>query len=329
MVEEKEYDLKKSIEGLGKLNPILKDAHGNIIDGFHRQEVDPNWNAITIGEIDNPAKLELARLATNFCRRRMTSEEVRDKLTFLIGKCGLKAEEIAKVTGISERTIYRHIPEYLKKPEAEKISEAMKEKVKGELTTVSYYPKTQDTIQNSSKPAPQEQVECERCHTHVSKENIKPWHGHNLCDRCEQKANFNPEAYDGYFKYLERARNHQVPQKLLPAKPQETWQQRKAVMQPQKSRLEMDLLTELSNRGITPETDKWICLWGTKPDGDYPEKKIVYYVHGEPHDKGKALDRDDEIRAALEKDGWTVFVFRRDEGNVKEWADKIQEALKW
>jgi hypothetical protein len=97
MVEEKEYDLKKSIEGLGKLNPILKDAHGNIIDGFHRQEVDPNWNAITIGEIDNPAKLELARLATNFCRRHMTSEEIRDKLTFLIGKCVLKRSLIGFV----------------------------------------------------------------------------------------------------------------------------------------------------------------------------------------------------------------------------------------
>jgi len=36
-----DYDLTKSSKALGKLYPILKDAHGNIIDGFHRKRVNP------------------------------------------------------------------------------------------------------------------------------------------------------------------------------------------------------------------------------------------------------------------------------------------------
>jgi G:T-mismatch repair DNA endonuclease (very short patch repair protein) len=254
---------------------------------------------------------------------------MRDDVGFLIG-CGFNIAQISEITGISEPTLYRHQPQELKDEKkilaGEVGGEALRKSYDSALTREQTV-KTSDMLRNSSQPKPEEIVECERCHVHSS--NCKPWHGHNLCEGCFKKAEFNPEAYDGYFRYLERAKNHQVPQKLLPAKPQETWQQRKAVMQPQKSKPEMDLLEELSNRGITPETDRWICLWGTKPDGDYPDKKIAYYVHGEPHDKGKALDRDDEIRAALEKDGWTVFVFRHDEGNVKEWADKIEEALKW
>jgi hypothetical protein len=327
-MEEKEYDLEKSLKGkYGQLVPCLANANGKVFDGLHRLQHNPKAEVIRRDQVKTPVDERFARLIVNHNRRRYSSEEMRDDVGFLIG-CGFSIAQISEITGISEPTLYRHQPQELKdekKVEAGVIGGA-KLAEKSALTREQTV-KTSDMLRNSSQPKPEEQVECERCHVHSG--DCKPWHGHQLCEGCFKKAEFNPEAYDGYFKYLERAKNHQVPPKLLPQKPQETWQQRKAVMQPQKSKQEMDLLEELSNRGITPETDKWICLWGTKPDGDYPEKKIVYYVHGEPHDKGKALDRDDEIRAALEKDGWTVFVFRHDEGNVKEWADKIEEALKW
>ena len=116
MTEEKreEYDLKASMEGIGRLTPVLKDAFGNVIDGFHRLRADPNWPAVKLEHIDNPIKLELARLAVNFCRRRVPKEELQAKIEFLIRTGGLTPEEISRYTGISKATIYRYMPEELK-----------------------------------------------------------------------------------------------------------------------------------------------------------------------------------------------------------------------
>ena len=110
---EDDYDLKGSATGLGELAPILKDAKGNIIDGFHRKEMDPNWTSLTVASVDNPVKLELARLAVNFCRRRVPKMEMQERIAFLVGKAGLKPEEIAEKTGISKRTIYNYLPQEL------------------------------------------------------------------------------------------------------------------------------------------------------------------------------------------------------------------------
>jgi len=112
--EKDEYSLKESAEGVGELVPVIKDAFGNVIDGFHRLRVDPNWPAIRLTRIDDPVKLELARLAVNFCRRRVPKEELQAKIEFLIRTGGLTPEEIARKTGISLRTIYRYMPEELK-----------------------------------------------------------------------------------------------------------------------------------------------------------------------------------------------------------------------
>ena len=112
--EEEEYSLKESAEGVGELVPVIKDAFGNVIDGFHRLRVDPNWPAIRLTRIDDPIKLELARLAVNYCRRRVPKEELQAKIEFLIKTGGLTPDEIARKTGISLRTIYRYMPEELK-----------------------------------------------------------------------------------------------------------------------------------------------------------------------------------------------------------------------
>lgn len=39
----KEYDIEDSIPKVGHLYPVLKDAHGSVIDGFHRLQHDPFW----------------------------------------------------------------------------------------------------------------------------------------------------------------------------------------------------------------------------------------------------------------------------------------------
>jgi hypothetical protein len=105
-----EYALATSKEGLGELCPVLKDKFGNIIDGFHRKGENANWREETLEWIDTPEKLEAARLAVNFARRKMASEEIKERITYLI-KSGLKVDEIAKLTGITQRTVYKYMPQ--------------------------------------------------------------------------------------------------------------------------------------------------------------------------------------------------------------------------
>jgi len=111
---EDEYSLSLSRIGLGELVPVLKDANNNIIDGFHRKLENENWHEIIVPQIDDEVKLELARIAVNFVRRQVSHEELKKSLTYLIGEQNLTPEQIARTTGISLTTIYRHTPQTLK-----------------------------------------------------------------------------------------------------------------------------------------------------------------------------------------------------------------------
>jgi hypothetical protein len=206
-----EYDLNQSCNKLGKLVPILKDAHGNIIDGFHRIEVDPKWITVTIDTIDDPVKLELARLAVNFCRRNVGSDELKRRIGFLI-EAGLKVEDIADKTGISKTTIYKYMPQQFKDPiqveAGKKGAEIKQELYECKPTHAEQTVKTQDI-----PPSLPDFVECERCHTATS--TPKTWHGHKLCQPCAEKANLNPEGTDGYFRYLDKKNHNQIPS-ILP-----------------------------------------------------------------------------------------------------------------
>jgi hypothetical protein len=111
-----EYALATSKEGLGELCPVLKDHFGNIIDGFHRKGENANWREETCDWIDTPEKLEAARLAVNFARRDMAPEEIKERVTYLVSKAKMSTEQIAKLTGISERTVLKYTPQELKDP---------------------------------------------------------------------------------------------------------------------------------------------------------------------------------------------------------------------
>ena len=111
--KDSEYSLAQSKAGLGELSPVLKDAYGNIIDGYHRIDENKTWFSVTVPQIDDPIKLELARLAVNYVRRHVGPTELAERLSFLI-KTGLKPDEISEKTGISRSTIYRHTPQDLK-----------------------------------------------------------------------------------------------------------------------------------------------------------------------------------------------------------------------
>jgi hypothetical protein len=124
-----EYDLEKS-KKIGQLYPVLVDAKGNVIDGFHRLEVDPNWRKERMSGIDTEEKLLIARSAANWHRRQVTGEEKEEwinGLARIYKQQGLKAHskngrneimaKIMEVTGLSDRAIGIYLrSEYKQKP---------------------------------------------------------------------------------------------------------------------------------------------------------------------------------------------------------------------
>jgi len=304
MSEEKSYDLKKSVEGLGQLYPILIDAHGNVIDGFHRKEIDPKWPTVKLEHIDSAVKLEAARLAANFNRRDVAPEELKQKIGFLVG-AGLKAPEIAALTGLSERTVYRHMPEHLKEPKAEKISESRQEIVaeaKEPLPPVRSYIETQE------KPL----VECECCH--MGTRDPKPFGKYNqLCPNCYLQA----------VKYPRLFQREPTVTKPKEYKPKETGEFRRAQMSPGVSKMELAVLEELHKKGHMVEFQKMVCL----------EKTVVdFIVDGKPvYLDGKRVHRnrewtDDRIRERLAKIlGETVYAIPYDRFTKTAIKDVVAE----
>jgi len=126
-VEESEgYDLAKSKKSVHELYPVIKDAHGNVIDGFHRLEADPNWKTETLEQIKTPAQLALARIIANTHRRSIGKEERKLQLVTLaeeLVKEGMRREDVipamVELTTFKNRYIYEMLPdEYKKRPGA-------------------------------------------------------------------------------------------------------------------------------------------------------------------------------------------------------------------
>lgn len=101
-------DLEKSEKTVGQIYPVLKDKKGNIIDGFHRKRVDPNWKEEVI-ETDDPLKVLKIRVACQY-RRDVPKEEksgwINACRTLLIidGKEGTQ-QEIAEALGMSRQWV--------------------------------------------------------------------------------------------------------------------------------------------------------------------------------------------------------------------------------
>ena len=318
--ETQDYSLARSLHSpLQQLVPCLADAEGKIFDGFHRKKINPNAWTVKLDHIKTPVDRALARMAVNFCRRHYTAEEMREDIGMLIG-FGYTVKQISEMTGISERTIYRYMPDALKdKERAEKISEAMKSKsevVRKELTAVSSYPKTQEaTVQldktdflHIQQQIAQQLTECEGCGRRVHRTRLKIVKGKLLCPLCRGEKPQQPQ----------RERRVKV------AKPKDTWQHRKAQMQPQHSQMELAVLEKLNALGVPVETDVPFCLQRTIPDFYFPTKNVAVYLDGPVH-KGRE-DRDENQRELLARlYGITVVSISYERHSVQETERIIRE----
>jgi hypothetical protein len=121
MEESEGYDLAKSKKSVHELYPVIKDAHGNVIDGFHRLEADLNWKTETLEQIKTPAQLALARIIANTHRRSISKEERKLQLVTLaeeLVKEGLSKDNvimtIVDLTTFSEQYVRKMLPDIYK-----------------------------------------------------------------------------------------------------------------------------------------------------------------------------------------------------------------------
>jgi hypothetical protein len=143
---EDEYDLIESYKALGPLVPILKDVNGNVIDGLHRQQIDPNWPSITVNTVKDRVQLLVTRLVSNVCRRRMKDEEKTQILSEIAELTKWTPKEIAQFTGASYQWVTKYLPKEYKdatKVEAGKLGgEALRQAYKS--AALQNRPKSQD-----------------------------------------------------------------------------------------------------------------------------------------------------------------------------------------
>jgi very-short-patch-repair endonuclease len=264
-----EHDLNESVKKLGRLVPIIKDAQGNIIDGFHRQQLDPKWAdefSIKLDSIKDPIQLQLARMNINLCRRVILAEEKTQWLRELKELTGWNPKQIAEVSGMSERWVYQYLPAELKE----------RPDVGGPKPVAS--PATQVI-----RPL----IDCARCHL-ASRETTE-FKGETLCPSCLEDAQKEPDR-----KPVEPTKIS-----ITVQKPKDTWEQRKAQMQVPVSKMEEAVLIKLEQKGVHPEVQKEFCLQRTRPDYYFPQQNLAIYLDGEVH-KGRE-DRDEALRELLSK----------------------------
>lgn len=148
MTEER-YDLKESKRSVRELYPVLKDAHGNIIDGFHRLREVPEWRTETLEHIKTPTQLWLARIIANTHRRTVSREERAHQIEML-AKSLIEHDKVpkheivstvAELITFSERYVQMLIPDdYKRSYEKSELSSDMDVKYVQDFTVPSGTP---------------------------------------------------------------------------------------------------------------------------------------------------------------------------------------------
>jgi very-short-patch-repair endonuclease len=80
-------------------------------------------------------------------------------------------------------------------------------------------------------------------------------------------------------------------------KPKETPEYRRAIMHPQHSQMEQNLLIDLEVAGYHPETDHSFCVQSTTPDFYFPDLNLAIYIDGVPHKNHE--ETDERLRTLL------------------------------
>jgi ParB-like chromosome segregation protein Spo0J len=103
--------LKEDIAKRGIISPIIKDAAGNIVDGYHRHKIaeELGLTDIPIKQVDGTeVELQAMAIALNVARRQLNAEDRRELVAQLRAE-GKSERQIAETLGVTKTTIHRDL----------------------------------------------------------------------------------------------------------------------------------------------------------------------------------------------------------------------------
>jgi len=101
--------LRESMESIGQIYPVIKDQYGNILDGFHRKRVNPNWKECVV-EVKDELDVIKIRLHAHLRREVPWNEKhewiikAKEILTRKLGR-EPSQQEIADALGLSRELV--------------------------------------------------------------------------------------------------------------------------------------------------------------------------------------------------------------------------------
>ena len=106
-------ELKSSESYVGQIFPVLKDQHGNILDGFHRKRINPDWKEEEVVVVD-PMQSLVIRVHANSLRRDVPWSEkhkwIMEARKLLNPQDPMQPSqgEVAKALGMSQQWVSKH-----------------------------------------------------------------------------------------------------------------------------------------------------------------------------------------------------------------------------
>jgi len=295
-----QLSLKRSIEKVGQLYPVIVNQDGKILDGNHRS-----------AEIVNPEKKvvqtknrydELKVRGNAHYRRRVPQEETRQLVVEMANeavKLGTPKNEVAK-------RLFEDLP-YSEGYILLLLPDDFKEKAKVEAG------KSAHLVEHTVKT--HDMVICEFCHiasSDIQTEtvNSKP---RKLCVRCQGNFVLAPERFTAFFRNVNgesKTLEERLAEKPMPAF-KEKWEHKLGTMQTDDPKVERIFSEEAQALGlhgfrVKPEIPV-ISVW---PDNFHVETNTLFWMDNEELHKGKRSDKDDQYRAILEGRGFKNEVFR-------------------
>jgi len=292
-LSEEEQRLDESVAKLGRLVPIIKDAHGNIIDGLHRQRLDPKWAeefSLKLENIKDPVQFLIARMNINLIRRTVSAEEKTSWLKELKDLTGWSTDEIAEKTGMSKRWVLQYMPKELKEPEPEELARARLAREK--IPEIPKEPQIEE--QKPSMPP----VPCS-VGGHVNLVFPKFWQGQPVCE-----DHYNQLSHGEITLEPEKPKPEEAPKPSPVEKKIHVPGAYREEMHKPVSRMDQWLAEELSRRGIPIKVQEPVCIKFVVPEviiekGDKP--LAVFLDHPDTHMKRTLADI--ENRELLKKRG--------------------------
>jgi len=326
-LSEQEVTLQESVQKLGRLVPIIKDAHGNIIDGLHRQQLDPKWAeefSMKLENIKDPVQLLLARMNINLIRRVVSAEEKTQWLKTLKELTGWSTDEIAERTAMSKRWVLDYMPKELKEPEPEELARARLAREKMAET-----PKEAQIEEKPSEvaKAPIPVV----CEANCGKMTVYPkdWHGLPVCPSCYEKLSRGEISLEKPVEPKPKLVTEEAPKPPLPVekKIHEPGAYREEMHKPV-SRMDQWLAEELSRRGIPIKIQEPVCIKFVVPEViiEKGAKPLAVFLDTvETHGKRTLVDM--ENRELLVKRGFRVLELQYDAYTEEQRQLVISEVL--